>query len=172
MGQIRTQPGPLPVPSDDLGRALLGIWSLLSREDFDREGRRLIDPILGADPLGILCLAPGHFAAQFMNRRRSSAPDSAPASSGPAPTASAPAPPAANNSSALDGYDAYFGTYALDAGRGTITVRLEGALSPANIGQEFTREIRVVGDRLLIRLATTAADGTAITRTLTFARLR
>ena len=79
---------------------------------------------------------------------------------------------AANNTGAVDGYDAYFGTYDLDAARGTVVVTLEAALTPANIGKTFMREVRVVGDRLIIRLNTNAADGTPITRTLTFERLR
>lgn len=155
-------PEPLPPPGADLGRAIIGTWSLLTREDYDREGRRRIDPILGADPLGMTSFAPGHFAAQFMNRRRAASP--APVTS-PAPSAGT------NNSRAVDGYDAYFGTYTVDAAAGTITVTLEGSVAPANVGLTLTRDVRVIGDRLLIRLATTAVDGTPITRTLTFERL-
>ena len=107
-----------------------------------------------------MSFARSRFAAQFMNRRRSPAGEPAIAS------------PGTNNTSAVNGYDAYFGTYRADAAAGTINVRLEGALSPENVGLEATREVRVVGDRLLIRLATTAADGTPITRTLAFERLK
>ena len=78
---------------------------------------------------------------------------------------------AANNTGAVGGYDAYFGTYDLDPARGTVAVTLEAALTPANIGKTFMREVRVVDDRLIIRLTTNAADGTPITRTLTFERL-
>ena len=152
------QPEPLPPPTADLPGAMLGVWRLVSREDYDREGRRLIDPFLGPDPLGILSFAPKHFAAQFMNRRRSVG------------VGAGSAPSDANNSSAVNGYDAYFGTYTVDAARGSIATRLEGALAPQNVGQEFTRDIRVAGDRLWIRLGTNAADGTPITRTLTFER--
>ncbi len=77
----------------------------------------------------------------------------------------------ANNTGAMGGYDAYFGTYTLDAMLGTITVCLEGALTPANLGGRYTREIRVEEDRLTIQLATTAHDGTPVTRTLVFARI-
>jgi hypothetical protein len=154
------KPDPLPPPGADLGRALIGTWALVSREDHDREGRRLIDPILGADPLGTLSFASRRFAAQFMKRQREAASVEAPVS---------PVAPA-NNSSAVNGYDAYFGTYVLDAAGGTITVTLDGSVVPANVGMTFTRDIRVTDDRLLIRLATAAADGTPITRTLTFER--
>jgi Lipocalin-like domain len=150
-------PSPLPPPSKDLSSAILGLWRLLTREDYDREGRRHIDPVMGPDPLGALSFSSGYFAAQFMSRDRSA----------PAPAVVAAG---ANNSGAVDGYDAYFGSYTLDRTRGSITVQLEGALSPANIGHSFTRDIRVEDDRLTIRLATTAADGTPVTRTLTFRR--
>ena len=161
------KPDPLAPPRADLGVLILGIWRLRSREDYDRGGRRLIDPVLGPDPLGILCFSPEHFAAQFMNRSRGTNP-AAPAV---APSAGGAAPMGANNTSAVGGYDAYFGRYALDARAGTIAVTLEGALAPANIGMTATREVRVNGDELQIRLDTNAADGTPITRTLTFDRL-
>ncbi len=166
-----THPEPLPPPAADLPRAIQGVWNLVSREDYDRGGRRLIDPFLGPDPLGIVTFAPRQFAAQFMNRRRNLAQEPGAPSPAAAAPAAAIAPAAANNSSAVNGYDAYFGTYTVDVARGTIDTRLEGALAAQNVGQVFTRDVRVVGDRLLIRLGTSAADGTPITRTLTFERV-
>jgi hypothetical protein len=82
----------------------------------------------------------------------------------------APAAPGSNNSTAINGYDAYFGSYRVDAREGRIVTLLEGALSPANVGQEYTRDARVAGDRLYIRLTTTRPDRVTITRTLTFER--
>lgn len=157
------KPEALAPPGPDLKRAVIGSWKLVSREDYDREGRRIIDPILGADPIGILTFTSGHFAAQFMNRRRGTN------ASGASPVASPAAP--RNNTVAVDGYDGYFGTYTLDAAAGTISTTLEGSIAPANIGVTLTRDIRVKGDRLTIRLETAAFDGTPITRTNTFERL-
>jgi hypothetical protein len=150
----------LPPPSPDLAAAMIGIWRLVSREDCDQDGGRNIDPILGADPLGVLSFAPGLFAAQFTKRDRCGA------------TAVSPTAAGANNSAAVGGYDAYFGSYTVDEAAGTITVRLEGALSPSSIGATLTRDIRVDRDQLTIQLATTAADGTPVTRTLQFTRAR
>ena len=48
--------------------------------------------------------------------------------------------------------------------------RLLGALSAENVGQVLTREMRVDGDSLTIHVATTAADGEPVTRTLTWTR--
>lgn len=75
-----------------------------------------------------------------------------------------------NNSAAVNGYDAYFGTYTVDEASGSVTQVLEGALSPSDVGIIVTREMRVEEDRLIIRLATTSADGETITRTLIWLR--
>ena len=159
------QPEPLPPPATDLAQSIVGLWRLVSREDYDRSGRRLIDPILGADPLGLLAFSATRFAAQFSRRDRGSAGTAAVAT-----TSAAPAQAGANNSAAADGYDAYFGSYTVDAQAGRITTHLEGSIVPANVGLTLTREIRVSGDRLYIRLETNTPDGVPITRTLTFER--
>lgn len=156
-------PEPLPPPSADLARVMVGIWRLVVREDYDGGGRRVIDPVLGAYPLGILCFSPTRFSAQFMKRDRGAG--NAVAAAG---CATSPGAPAANNSAATNGYDAYFGSYVVDAPAGLVTVYLEGAITPANVGLTLTREIRASSDRLIIRLATNMHDGTPITRTLAF----
>lgn len=150
---------PAPPPADSLQTLILGIWRLESRIDVDAKGQRRIDPIMGADPLGVLCFSPDLFAAQFMRQDRLPTADPPPAGSG------------VNNSSAVNGYDAYFGTYTLDEAGGILRTRLEGAIMPANIGSVFERHIAVTGGKLTVRLATTSVDGIAVTRTLTFARL-
>jgi len=149
----------LPAPTRDIEKAILGIWKLETRQDVDSAGQRRIDPGLGPDPLGVVCFAPGYFAAQFMKRDRSGG------------QSTAAAAPALNNSSAVGGYDAYFGTYKLDAEAGTLATVLEGSISPGNIGAKFIRHVRVSGSALTIQLATTAPDGAPITRTLVFTRL-
>ena len=127
---------------------------------------------LGAEPAGCLFFSPTRFAAQFMRRVRD-APAAAGGAVGGVSQPAAPATPAApgsNNSTAVNGYDAYFGSYRVDARDGRIVTLLEGALSPENVGQEYTRDARVAGNLLYIRLTTTRPDGVAITRTLTFER--
>jgi hypothetical protein len=151
----------LPPPSAGLATAILGFWQLVAREDYDGAGHRNIDPVLGADPLGVLCFAPGRFAAQFSRGDRTGA------AAGP-PNAAAPG---ANNSAAVNGYDAYFGTYILNEDESLLTVTLDAALSPAGVGQSYTRRIRADAGGLFIQLDTTAADGAPITRTLRFARV-
>jgi len=132
---------------------------LESRVDVTASGERHPDPLLGEDPVALLVYdRSGNFAAQFMKRDRST----------PAPEATASA---ANNTRAQGGYDAYFGTYRVDDAAGTVTQQLMGSLSPANVGMVLTRAMEVRGDTLVIRLETTAVDGTPVVRTLTWRRL-
>jgi hypothetical protein len=149
----------LPPPTANLAVAILGIWKLKSREDVDAKGKVHTDPLLGREPLGILCFGPNHFAAQFMKRDRSGQDSLLERAQ------------AKNNTVGVNGYDAYFGTYSVDSVAGTLTTRLEGSISPANIGDTYVRDVRVVDNELIIRLQTTAVDGTAITRTNTFSRI-
>jgi hypothetical protein len=148
--------GPLPPPTANLATAILGVWKLKLREDVDGGGQIHLDPFLGTNPLGIICFAAGQFAAQFMKRDRSREDSTAQRAQ------------TKNNTAGVNGYDAYFGTYSIDQTAGTLTTHLEGSISPENIGSTFVREARVVANELIIRLQTTAVDGTTITRTNTF----
>ena len=151
--------GSLPPLTANLASKILGIWMLKSREDVDAEGQILIDPFLGRDPIGILCFGPSHFAAQFMKRDRSDE-ENVPQRV-----------QAKNNTAAINGYDAYFGTYSVDEAAGTLATHVEGSISPVNIGKTYVRDVRVVGNELIIQLETAAVDGTAIIRTNTFFRI-
>jgi hypothetical protein len=82
----------------------------------------------------------------------------------------ASAAPGSNNSVAVGGYDAYFGTYTVDQAAGTVTQQLVGALSPSDVGKVVTREMRIEGDRLTIELATSSDEGEPLTRTLVWLR--
>lgn len=149
----------LPPPSGDLTVLMQGTWWLVSREDFNKEGEKRIDPTLGSDPIGILSYAKTHFAAQFMKRGRVENEGEQVFYSGQ------------NNTSAAGGYDAYFGSYSVDEEAGKVAHTLIGSLTPANIGMTVSRDMRADGDRLVIQLETTRPDGEPITRTLTWRRL-
>ena len=139
---------------------MVGTWELLSREDRTLSGAPRTEPSLGSDPVALLFFdASGHFAAQFMKRDRSPEVDVEPRAT------------AANNSRARGGYDAYFGTYAVDDPTGTVTTRLSAALSQENVGQTFARTMSVTGDELVIRLDTMTASGEAVVRTLRWRRV-
>jgi hypothetical protein len=149
----------LPPLTANLASKILGTWMLRSREDVNAGGQILIDPFLGRDPIGILCFGPTHFAAQFMKRDRSDE-ERVPQRVQDR-----------NNTAGVNGYDAYFGTYSVDQAAGTLSTHVEGSISPINIGKTYVRDVRVVGNELLIQLKTTAVDGIAITRTNTFHRI-
>lgn len=150
----------LTPPSGKLATALRGVWWLQTREDWTHDGQKRIDRTLGADPAGILSYSGTHFAAQFMKRdRNESTSDKVTSYSG------------ANNTVAVDGYDAYFGTYEVDEQTGKVAHTLIGSITPANIGITVSRDMRADDDRLMIQLETTRPDGEAITRTLTWKRL-
>src|SRR5262249_30149409 len=142
-----------------LSRSLPGTWLLESRIDVTAAGERRREPSLGEDPIALLIYdRSGHFAAQFMKRDRSAIVTDAPTG-------------AKNNTRARGGYDAYFGTYTVDDTAHAVTQRLLGSLSQENVGLVLTREMHVRGDELVIRLQTSAADGTPVTRTLTWRRV-
>lgn len=141
-----------------LSHTLPGTWRLTSRIDRAADGSERAEPNLGADPVALLIYdRAGHFAAQFMRRA--------------AGGGSGPTPAGANNTAAVDGYDAYFGTYAVDDATGVVTQRLEAALSRAHVGVELSRTMTVDGDALVIHLDTTTPAGEPVTRTLTWTRV-
>ena len=142
-----------------LSTTLPGTWELLSREDRTVSGEKRAEPSLGDDPVALLIYdRAGHFAAQFMKRDRSSSSDAVASAAG------------ANNSRAIGGYDAYFGTYTVNDADGTVTQRLTGSLAPENVGIVLTRAMEVENDRLVIALQTTV-QGETVTRTLTWKRV-
>ena len=144
--------------TDTLTERLAGTWRLRSRIDVAASGERCDEPTLGADPLALVFFdRNGNFAAQFMKRDRSAR--------------SVVAPGGSNNTRAVDGYDAYFGSYVVDEEHGVVTTTLLGALAREHVGAVLTRAIRVNGDTLTITLDTTSSDGTPVTRTLTWLRI-
>ena len=143
-----------------LASSLIGTWRLLSREDRTANGELRAEPALGSDPHALLIYdRAGNFAAQFMKRDRSASPG------GPVV-----AKQATNNSTAVGGYDAYFGSYTVDDATSSVTQRLVGALSSADVGKVVTREMQIEDGLLVIRIELTAADGVPVVRTLRWAR--
>lgn len=101
----------------------------------------------------------GHVATQSMKRDRV------------VPDASRVAGAQTNNISFVNGYHAYFGTYSVDDRAGIVTHRIEGALSPKDVGKVLTRRIRLVADDLTIEFQTSNTDGVPVTRILKWRRV-
>jgi hypothetical protein len=140
----------LPAPGGKLATAMQGVWWLLSREDWTKDGQRRIDPIMGTNPVGILAYARDRFSAQFMKRDRTDDPNNQIPHSGQ------------NNTSSAGGYDAYFGSYQVNEETGKVAHTLIGSITPANIGLTVSRNVRVDDDKLTIQLETTTPDGELI----------
>ena len=142
----------------NLAHDLIGTWRLLSRIDRDESGRPVDEPTLGSDPSALLFFdGAGNFAAQFMKRDRSEA-------------VVAPVFTGQNNTTAIGGYDAYFGTYEVDKTSGEVRTHLVGALSPGHVGATMVRNMKVEERKLVIRLTTSTADDRVVHRTLTWER--
>ena len=72
---------------------------------------------------------------------------------------------------------AYYGTYTVDEGSGTVTHHLEGALDPTWVGTDQVREFEFVGDDRLLLSVTLDNElarelGAAGTNVLTWERVR
>ena len=77
----------------------------------------------------------------------------------------------AANTQAVNGYDAFFGTYESDGSDDGVEHRLKGALSPDNIGMKVLRRVRLEDGQLVIRVETTTSEGEPVTRILTWERV-
>ena len=86
-----------------LSASLPGTWELLSRIDVTDAGAERAERSLGADPVALLIYdRAGHFSAQFMKRDRTEVGVFQGSEAG------------VNNSRAVNGYDAYFGSDSVD----------------------------------------------------------
>jgi Lipocalin-like domain len=146
---------------------LVGGWSLVSRVTTGADGRILTDTGLSATPSGILIYdRAGHVAAQLSRPERTIAMladecREAQKVKGTDDTAQT-----------ILGYDAYFGTYTVNEKEGIVTHHLESALFPGDIGKSIARRFAISGDTLTIHFSTTLRDGTPVTRTLVWTRLK
>ena len=150
-----------------LAEQLVGGWSLVSRVTIGPDGNSLVDPGLAATPKGILIYDRyGHVAAQLSRQGRT------------VEMLAAECREAENVRGTNDtaqtilGYDAYFGTYTVNAQEGVVTHHLVSALFPGDVGKDIKREFRISGDTLTIKFHTTARDGTSVARTLVWKRLK
>ena len=77
-----------------------------------------------------------------------------------------------NTAQTILGYDAYFGTFTLHEQEGFVTHHLESAVFPGDLGKDVNRNFKLAGDRLNLSFDTTTQDGSPITRTLVWERLK
>lgn len=146
---------------------LVGSWSLASRVTTTIDGKVLTDPGLSATPKGVLIYdRHGHVAAQLSRPGRTVEMLAEECHEAEKVTGTN------DTAQTILGYDAYFGTYIVDAKAGMVTHHLDSALFPGDIGKAIKREFTIAGDSLTIKFHTTLRDGTPVVRTLVWARMK
>lgn len=147
-------------PTDPRSK-LIGVWKLVSIEERDAQGRLVVPLDYGPNPIGMLIYeASGHMSVHAMRRGR------AKLASDDVHMAS---PEAAK--AAFVGYNAYFGTFEVDAQRGLVIHHVEGAMIPNWEGSKQVRRFRLEGDRLILEPPQFEAAGQQRTRRLTWQRI-
>jgi hypothetical protein len=145
---------------------LVGAWRLVSRQSRRVDGKVEDDPGLSATPMGILIYdQSGHVAAQLSRRDRTVA------MVGEECQLAATTKGTTDTAQTVLGYDAYFGSYKVNARDHIVTHHLEAALWPGDIGKDIDRHFEISGDELTITFKTTTRDGVKVTRTLIWKRM-
>jgi len=134
------------VASSQLGARLVGAWEMVEEQDIDaRGGIRARD----RDVVGMLVYAPeGRMAVQIMYKHGrptvSTASDVESAGLGMGHVRWG----AEASQAAIDTYDAYFGTYVIDAQRNRVTHIVMGELRPPGVGARYERQFEFHDDEL------------------------
>jgi hypothetical protein len=147
---------------------LAGGWKLVSRVTTTAaDGKVVADAGLSGKPSGVLIYdRSGHVAAQL------SRPGRTVEMLGEECRAAEKVKGTNDTAQTILGYDAYFGTYTIDAKAGVVTHHLESALFPGDIGKDIQRHFSISGDTLTIQFHTTTGDGTRVIRTLVWSRMK
>jgi hypothetical protein len=107
----------------------VGAWRLASLEQQGADGK-----VHKTDSIGLLVFTrDGHMSVQVMERN---------------PPAQAPAGP---EQYSRGGYEASFGTYAIDDGAHTFTYHVEGALVRTLVGKDLTRAFELSDKQLIVK---------------------
>lgn len=147
---------------DSTTASLVGTWRLESMVERRPDGQRLPSSRYGPNVAGLLVYdRDGHMMAQLMNPDR-------PRFAGDSPTRGTPDEVKA----AFDGYNAYYGTWSVDAQARTIRHRVTGNLYPNAVGTEFLRTFALDGDRLTLELPPARIQGEERTVQLVWRRAR
>ena len=125
----------------------VGTWKLVSCEALRRNGEAV--PLYGLDPLGRLYYDPnGNMSVHIMRRDRA-----------PLRSKGSTPPDAEEARLAYEGYQAYFSTYVVDAGRHLIHHNVIGSLFTNWTGTTQTRAYRFEGSNRLVLSSPPNGDG-------------
>lgn len=151
----------------DVREQLLGSWSLASRVSTLANGEVLPDRGLAATPKGLLIYdRTGHMAAQLSRQGRTVE------MIGEECNEAAKIRGTNDTVQTVLGYDAYFGTFTVNEKEGFVVHHVESGLFPGDVGKDIRRNFTISGDKLTIKFNTTTADGTPVTRTLVWERMK
>jgi Lipocalin-like domain len=114
---------------DGIREQFVGAWRLASLEQEGADGK-----LHRSDSTGLLVFTrDGHMSVQVMERNA------------PAQTANGP------EQYSQGGYEASFGTFAIDEGGHTFTYHVEGALVRTLIGKDLPRSFEFAGNQLIVK---------------------
>ena len=140
-------PGAALAQQKPLKEQLAGTWTIISNDNVAPDGTKR--QLFGPNPKGILVLAPNGQYAQIIvrpdtpkfkvNNRLEGTPE--------------------ENTAAVRGTTATFGTWSVDEDGKTLTVRNEGSMFPNQVGSESKRTITLQGDQLRVSNPTPASGG-------------
>lgn len=126
---------------ENLQQQLAGTWKLISAEDVDPNTGQWVPYTFGNPPSGYFIYdATGHASIQIMTTPKQTI-----NTTGNPPTAN-PTPDQAL--AIFNNYIAYYGTYTVD--QVNITVQVEGAWDPTQVGSAQARPYQLIGDTLII----------------------
>jgi lipocalin-like protein len=134
-------------PTANTQEKFVGAWRLVSVETVRPNGE-VIYPFYGKHPQGLIVYdSSGWMSVQIIS-------DPAPTQPGASSREEMLRAPAAEKAAAFDGYYAYFGTWTVDATKGTVTHHIQQSFYPAERGEEGVRHFVLDGDRLTLTAKT------------------
>jgi hypothetical protein len=143
IASLHGQAKPVALTSDQL----VGAWRLVSIETVRPNGE-VIYPFYGKHPQGLIMYErSGWMSVQIVS-------DPAPTVPAARSRESVLSAPAADKSSAFDGYYAYYGTWTFDAASSTVIHHIQQSLTPGERGEDAVRDFTLDGDRLILTART------------------
>jgi len=156
------------IPSLSIGQsgkeAFVGAWKLISIERVNPEGQRSTGPWMGKNPVGLIIYHPtGYMSVQLLR-------DPRPLFASGDVTKATPE----EIKNAYLGYYAYFGTFEVNEKEGFVIHRIQGSLSPNEVGIDYKRTFKISGDRITLTTPPVKSifDGLLYTIDLTFERVK
>jgi hypothetical protein len=155
-GLGNSDPAPVPAAVRAINTRLAGVWKLVAEESRDATGREVPSPaaVLGGR-IGYITYDPAGYMGVVLAWVAQ-------------PTVSRPAPTVHEATMALERYNSYWGSYAIDAAASVVTHQTFGAVMPSFAGTNQERRFAIAENRLTLQ-PPAAANGDQ--RTLTWERV-